>query len=84
MSVASTTQVVPLDLLQAHESGQILEVVAPDEWTHRLQELGLREGVTIRMVKPGEPCILAIDGHRFSYRCDPSTMIMVELAESAV
>ena len=82
MSVATATHVVPLDFLQAEESGLIAEVVAPGEWTHRLQELGLREGVAIRMVKPGEPCILALDGHRFSYRCDPSTMIMVELAES--
>lgn len=82
MSTQTCSQVIPLDLLQASECGRVVEMVASEEWLHRLQELGLREGVIVRMVKTGEPCIIAVDGHRFTYRCDPSTMILVETVSS--
>lgn len=82
MSTDTSTQVVPLDLLRPNESGLIVEMVASDEWLHRLKELGLREGAKVRMVRPGCPCIVAVDGHRFTYRCDPSTLILVELQTS--
>lgn len=83
MSTSTCSQVIPLDLLQSSECGRVVEMVASEEWLHRLQELGLREGVTVRMVKTGEPCILAVQGHRFTFRCDPSTMILVEPLPSA-
>ena len=71
--------VVPLEMLQADECGRVTEIAASEEWAHRLKELGLREGVTVRMVRAGEPCIIAVQGHRFTYRCDPATLILVEV-----
>ena len=71
-------EVLPLDLLRVGESGKIVEIVGPVEWKHRLEELGLREGCEVRVVKSGEPCILAVGGHRLSFRPDAGTMILVE------
>lgn len=82
-SSVTCSQIVPIDLLQASECGRVVEMVASEDWLHRLAELGLREGVTVRMVKPGEPSIIAVQGHRFSYRCDSSTMVLVEVTPAA-
>lgn len=82
MSVNTANIVLPLELLNVGESGRVVEISAPNDWGHRLQELGVREGATVRMVRSGEPSIIAVDGHRFSFRCDPSTSILVEVAES--
>ncbi len=82
MSASISSPIVPLDVLQVDECGCVSEIIASDEWKHRLGELGLREGVNVRMVKTGEPCLLAVAGHRLSFRCDPSTMVLVQLTES--
>lgn len=73
------SQIVPLEMLQESERGRVMELVGPDAERHRLQEIGLREGVTVRLVKPGQPCIVAIDGQRLSFRADPGTMVLVEV-----
>lgn len=77
--MSTSLPVLPLDMLQENELCRVLEVSASEEWRHRLEELGIREGVNLRMVKPGEPSIVSISGKRFSFRCDPETVILVEL-----
>lgn len=84
MSITTSAPIVPLELLQPNEIGRIVEIAAADDWKHRLAELGLREGVMVKMVQPGEPCLIAVDGHRFSFRCDPATIILVETGPPTV
>ena len=76
------SHLIPIDLLNPNESGRVVEITGPESWKHRLQEFGLREGIHVRMVKRGEPCILAVDGQRFSLRADKSAMILVEPASA--
>ena len=78
-TMSDVLQMIPMDMLQKNESGRIVEIVGPHDWKHRLQELGLRDGAIVRVVKPGTPSIIAIDGHRFSFRSDPNTVVLVEL-----
>lgn len=78
LQTTAVPQCVPIDFLRAEETGKIVEITGPESWKHRLQEFGLREGVLVRMVKPGEPCILAVDGHRFSLRSDRDATILVD------
>jgi ferrous iron transport protein A len=59
---------VPLDLMKAGECASIVELVGDASQVHRLQEMGLRAGATIRMLKPGAPCLVALDGKRLSLR----------------
>ncbi len=73
-------EVLPLDLLQAGEEASIVELIG-DEWqVHRLAEMGLRVGANIRMVRPGSPCLLALDGKRLSIRLAHDLEVLVATA----
>ena len=72
-------EVVPLEMLRADERACIVEMVGDSRQMHRLKEMGLREGSAIRMVRPGRPCLLAIDGKRISLRLDEAADILVEV-----
>ena len=73
------SQIVPLELLRAGEEGRVLDVEGERGLVVRLAEMGLREGIAVRMVRPGSPCIVAIDNHRMSFRCDEAAVVLVEL-----
>ncbi|MGN6135625.1 MAG: FeoA family protein [Aureliella sp.] len=64
----SCDSLVPLDLLKAGESASIVELSGDSSLVHRLQEMGLRTGAVVRMLKPGAPCVVALDGKRLSLR----------------
>lgn len=72
-------QQVPLDLLAQNESGKICVVDGDEQAVHRLAEMGLREGIVVRMVKPGSPSILAMGDQRLSLRLGDGVSIFVEL-----
>ena len=71
---------VPLEMLSAGEHGFIRELDGAPEFVHRLEEMGLRIGAAVAMVRPGSPCILAVGNHRFSLRTDEAVAILVEVA----
>lgn len=73
---------IPLDCLQAGETGQVAWIEGRADFVTRLAEMGLRQGATIRMIQPGSPCILALNGHRLSIRVESDTEIFVELIRS--
>ncbi len=73
------TKVIPLDMLRSGERGCICDLDGREEFVHRLEEMGLREGVTIEMLRPGTPCILGVNHHRLSFRPEDSTTILVEV-----
>lgn len=75
--------VVPLECLAAGESGRIENVDGSREMITRLEEMGLRQGVGVRMVRPGSPCIIAVNNHRISFRGEESAVVMVSLPEPA-
>lgn len=74
---------LPLDLLAAGESAEIVEVTGAPEEIHRLAEMGIRQGAVVRMVQPGCPCILTVDDRRFTLRLDTSVTVMVEMGAVA-
>lgn len=73
------TQVLPLEMLNAGEHGRIADLDGRADFVHRLEEMGLRTGVNVEMVRPGAPCILGVNQHRLSFRPEPSTTILVEV-----
>ncbi len=54
--------------MKAGESASIVEMHGESAQVHRLQEMGLRAGATIRMLKPGAPCLVALEDKRLSLR----------------
>lgn len=72
-------QLVPLDLLNAGEHARIALIDGDQTLVTRLHEMGLHDGVTIRMVQPGQPCIIAVGNHRLSFRGEDAAVIIVEM-----
>jgi ferrous iron transport protein A len=68
---------LPLELMQANEEASIVELIGNESQIHRLAEMGLRVGATIRMVRAGTPCLLALDGKRLSLRLSQDMEILV-------
>ncbi len=75
---------MPLDVLAAGEEARIVEVEGRQELVSRLAEMGVREGVVLRMVKPGQPCIIAVGNHRLSFRGEEAASILVDVGGVAV
>jgi ferrous iron transport protein A len=71
--------IVPLALLQPGESGRIHDVCGSPEATARLAEMGLREGVFVRMIQTGTPCLVALGDQRLTFRGGDGDDIFVDL-----
>lgn len=76
--------VLPLDLLKSNEEASIVELTGDAPLVHRLAEMGLRVGALIRMVKPGAPCLLALDGKRLSLRLNDSLQVLVSVGHPSI
>ena len=80
---ASSNQIVPLHLLQPGETGCVCDVSGEDTLIARLDEMGLRTGAHVRMVQPGQPCIVALDNQRLSLRAADDTLVLVEVCRES-
>ncbi|RMF40059.1 MAG: ferrous iron transport protein A [Planctomycetota bacterium] len=71
---------LPLDQLRPNEVGNIVEMVGCPVEIRRLAELGLGVGASIRMVRPGSPCVLSVGtgvNRRLSLRLSENVDILV-------
>lgn len=73
-------QVLPIQALRNGETGTIVAVHGQEASKSRLAEMGLREGKTVKMIREGKPCLLAVDNHRFSIRSKDLDDIFVEVS----
>ena len=74
------SQILPMHLLDPGETGCIRDVEGETQLVRRLDEMGLRAGVQVRMVQSGYPCIVAFDNHRLSFRGEDEAVVLVEVA----
>lgn len=75
------SQIIPLSLMRAGDAGQICDLQGDHAFVARLEEMGLRDGVWIRMVQPGSPCIISFGEQRLSIRGSEMMQLLVELVE---
>jgi Fe2+ transport system protein FeoA len=68
---------LPVEFLQAGEWAEVADVTGEPAWIGRMAELGIRAGSRLRVLQPGSPCLLQLDGLRISLRGDWSTRILV-------
>lgn len=74
-----TGEVIPLSLLESGKRGQIDQLCGLPEDVHRLEELGLRVGVTVEVVQSGIPCIVRMEGQKLCFRdCDCLSILVRE------
>lgn len=76
-ALAVAESLLPLDYLAAGESGYVADVDGPAAAVTRLQELGLRVGQTLRMLRPGPPHLLQLGETRLCFRSDPDVLVLV-------
>lgn len=81
IAAGSVETVLPLDLLKSDEEASIVELNGEPSLVHRLAEMGLRVGALVRMVKPGAPCLLALDGKRLSLRVSDGLEVLVSVSQ---
>jgi ferrous iron transport protein A len=74
---------ISLSALRPGQVAEVGEVVGPLAHIRRLQELGLRAGALLQMVRSGSPCILRVDGSTLCIRDDDSLRLMVRARQSA-
>jgi ferrous iron transport protein A len=68
---------LPINALRRGEVASISQVVGPPEHIRRLEELGLRSGSRIEIVRGGSPCIIRVDGSTLCFRNDESVRVLV-------
>jgi ferrous iron transport protein A len=73
----------PLSALRPGQVAEIGEVVGPLAHIRRLQELGLRAGALLQMIRCGSPCILRVDGSTLCFRDDDSLRVVVRSRQLA-
>ncbi|MFL6544685.1 MAG: ferrous iron transport protein A [Candidatus Udaeobacter sp.] len=74
---------ISLSALRPGQVAEIGEVVGPRGHIRRLQELGLRAGALLQMIRCGSPCILRVDGSTLCFRDDDSLRLMVRARTTA-
>ena len=70
--------VVPLQILTNGQKARVAQLVGCPEQVHRLEELGLRGGADIEMVKGGSTCIIRLSGNKLCLRETESMGILVQ------
>jgi Fe2+ transport system protein FeoA len=55
-----------------------VDIDGDQDLVHRLAEMGVCPGAELQMVRPGSPCIIALDNRRVSFRGDNAAAILVE------
>ncbi len=74
---------IPLDCMHSGEWVEVAEVVGAPKWVGRMAEMGLRPGTRLKVLQPGSPCLLEVDGCRLSLRLDYDLQILVRPAAAA-
>jgi len=68
---------LPLELLEAGEWAEVLEVSGDPASVHRLAEIGVRAGARVKMLQSGTPCLVQIGGAKLSLRNHWKTEVTV-------
>jgi ferrous iron transport protein A len=73
--------VLPLPLLPAGQHARIDQLMGRPDEVQRLEELGLRVGSSVEMVKSGSPCIVLVGGAKLCFRGAEATSVLVRVGE---
>ncbi len=74
---------VPLAVLRCGQIAEIGQLLGPPNEVRRLEELGLRIGAQLEMIRCGTPCIIRVDGGKLCFRDDDSLRVLVRTRKSA-
>lgn len=78
-----TQELLPLDLLTTGEEARIVDVTGDPSKIHQLAEIGLRQGCAVKMIRVGQPSLLAVDGRRLTIRLGSDVSVFVQPSVSS-
>ena len=70
-------ELIPLHLVPIGQSAHVEHVAGEPGSTHRLKELGFRDGAIVEMVQSGSACIVRLGGHKLGFRADEAANVFV-------
>jgi|1185.fasta_scaffold271155_2 ferrous iron transport protein A len=68
---------MPLAVLRRGQVAEVGQLVGAPEQVRRLEELGLRAGARLEMIRSGAPCIIRIEGSKLCFREDENSRVLV-------
>ena len=74
---------LPITLLAAGQVAEVSQLIGPPESIRRFEELGLRTGAHIEIVRAGSPCIIRVGESRLCVREDAQVRILVAPRKTA-
>ena len=74
---------IALNLLRPGQVAEVYQVVGPAEQVRRLEELGLRSGARLEMIRDGSPCIVRVGSSTLCLRNGELTCVLVAPRMSA-
>jgi len=73
----AANELILLGLLSAGQTATVETVLGGIDDVHRLQEIGLRDGATVQMLQPGNPCLVRLGGQKLGIRTDAMATVLV-------
>ncbi len=68
---------IPLCTLPPGQQAEVHTVLGQTSHVRRLDELGIRDGAQLEMVRHGSPCIVQLDGSKLCFRDGELLQVMV-------
>jgi ferrous iron transport protein A len=68
---------IPLRALAAGQSAEVRQIIGQADQVRRLEELGLRDGAQLKMVRSGTPCIVRLGSSTLCFRDVEALQVMV-------
>jgi ferrous iron transport protein A len=76
-------ELLPITRLAAGQVAEVQQLIGPPESIHRFEELGLRAGARIEIVRAGSPCIIRVGDSRLCIREDAQVRVLVAPRKTA-
>lgn len=74
---------IPINVLRPGEVAEVRQIIGPPEQIRRLEELGIRGGAVLEMVRGGSPCIVRLGTSRLCLRNGELLAVLVAPRMSA-
>lgn len=74
---------IPLCLLTSGASAEVGQLIGHPHEIHRLEELGLRHGTKVEMVRSGSPCIIRLAESKLCFRPNEAMGVLVRVDKAS-
>jgi ferrous iron transport protein A len=74
---------MPISLLRCGDVAEVRLVIGRPQEVRRLEELGVRGGVVLEMIRSGSPCIVRVGASKLCFRVGDLCSVLVAARKSA-